>query len=214
MRLFRFDDSAHSEAAELLPWFANGTLNTVEHASVERHLARCVSCRRELAHLDALRGLVQAEDLDSAANRALSRVQARIEALEAKSGPGALLRSAIGRWQAMRPWLRGTAIAQAALFALLACVWLRPPAPQYYHTLGAAATPRGASAGIVVVFYASTREEEIRELLLRLHASIAGGPSADGVYALEVAADQQHAILARLRQASNVRFAGPRFQPL
>lgn len=214
MRLFRFDDSVHGEAAELLPWFANGTLNTVERACVERHLARCISCRRELAHLDALRGLVQAEDSDSAANRALSRLQARIEELETKSGPGALLRSAIGRWQAMRPWLRGTALAQAALFALLACVWLRPPAAHYYHTLGAAAAPRGASASIVVVFYASAREEEIRDLLLRLHARIAGGPSPDGVYTLEVAADQQQTVLARLRQASNVRFAGPRFQPL
>jgi hypothetical protein len=214
MRLFRFDDSAHSEAAELLPWFANGTLSGVEHSRVERHLARCVSCKRDLANLDALRALVQAECSDPAADHALIRLQARIERLESSARPSAVLRSVIGRWQAMRPWLRGAVIAQTALLALLACVWQRPSPPHYYHTLAAPATPRGAAASIVVVFDASTREEDIRGLLLRLHARIADGPSRDGVYTLEVAAEERQRILAGLRQASNVRFAGPKFHPL
>ncbi len=40
---------------ELLPWYANGTLEPSEAAAFERHLADCADCRRELDLLKKLR---------------------------------------------------------------------------------------------------------------------------------------------------------------
>jgi anti-sigma factor RsiW len=54
MRLFRFDDPAHQEAAELLPWLVNDTLNRAEQVKVERHVAQCIACKQEVAHLRTL----------------------------------------------------------------------------------------------------------------------------------------------------------------
>ena len=38
----------HQEVWELLPWYANGTLEREEAAEVEAHLASCPACQREL----------------------------------------------------------------------------------------------------------------------------------------------------------------------
>ena len=47
MRLYPIDDPRHSEVADLLPWFANGTLDEDERARVERHLVDCIACKKE-----------------------------------------------------------------------------------------------------------------------------------------------------------------------
>src|SRR4051794_28726325 len=42
-------DEAHDEAEILLPWYVTGQLDPAEHALVERHLAACLSCQRQIA---------------------------------------------------------------------------------------------------------------------------------------------------------------------
>jgi hypothetical protein len=51
----------HREIAELLPWYANGTLAPEERAHVERHLQRCAECRRELEELEGLKAVLTQE---------------------------------------------------------------------------------------------------------------------------------------------------------
>jgi len=51
----------HREIAELLPWYANGTLSADERARVERHLQRCAGCRRELEELEGLKAALTQE---------------------------------------------------------------------------------------------------------------------------------------------------------
>ena len=41
--------------ATLLPWYLTGTLKESERQAVDEHLASCVDCRAELAHLTRLR---------------------------------------------------------------------------------------------------------------------------------------------------------------
>ncbi len=47
----------HAEIVELLPWYANGTLESEERARVQAHLQSCSACRMEL---DEMRGLQSA----------------------------------------------------------------------------------------------------------------------------------------------------------
>ncbi len=39
---------SHQQAAEVLPWFVNGTLTGQEHAAVDAHVRSCLRCRSEL----------------------------------------------------------------------------------------------------------------------------------------------------------------------
>lgn len=42
-------------AAEILPWYLNGTLEALELAELEEHLAGCAACRAELAETESAR---------------------------------------------------------------------------------------------------------------------------------------------------------------
>ena len=44
----RPDEDAHAEAEALLPWYSTGQLDEQDHALVEKHLATCVACQRQL----------------------------------------------------------------------------------------------------------------------------------------------------------------------
>src|ERR1700726_4436637 len=47
-------DERHDSVWLLLPWYANGTLETAERLLVEDHLAGCPSCREEVARCNGL----------------------------------------------------------------------------------------------------------------------------------------------------------------
>lgn len=49
------DLSACRDALEALPWYANGTLGDAERERVDRHLAECTACSRELDTLMRMR---------------------------------------------------------------------------------------------------------------------------------------------------------------
>ena len=208
MRLFPFDDPLHSEAAELLPWYANGTLTGSERAKVERHLAECLACRRELEGLRVLHAIYVQSDSEPVITQALARVQTRIEQSESGATATSLIRALVTHWQEARPWLRGAVITPLVLLAVLALAMLIEPTPRYYHTLGASVAPANQRTSVVVVFDGSRSEREIRDLLLRLHARIADGPSPDGAYTLEVAAADQQRLVAQLQQEVMVTVVG------
>lgn len=51
----------HSDAAELLPWYVNGTLRGREREAVKTHLDQCPDCRAEIAEWTVLRQAVEEE---------------------------------------------------------------------------------------------------------------------------------------------------------
>jgi hypothetical protein len=210
MRLFPFDDPVHSEVVELLPWFANGTLDSAERAGVERHLTECIACRHELESLRTLRAVYMDNDSDPVVTQALARLQARIDQMQAGPSATGLLRALAAQWRQMRPWLRGAFIAQFVVLTLVASAMLILPTPRYYHTLGAPVRPANERASVVVVFDATRPEREIRDLLLRLHARITDGPSPDGAYTLEIAAAEQQRLVAQLQQEGLVTVIAPK----
>ena len=49
----------HEQARELLPWFANGTLDEPELRGVADHLSTCGACRSEVESLDRVGRVVR-----------------------------------------------------------------------------------------------------------------------------------------------------------
>jgi anti-sigma-K factor RskA len=213
MRLYPIDDPQHSEVADLLPWFANGTLDEEERVRVERHLADCIACKQDLVGLRNVQTMYADEALDVAASEGLARLQGRIEQIEASRGPRQRLRSAGVQLRRAWHWWGAVLVTQAVIIVALAAAYLNRSEPQYYHTLAATRAPAQTSAALVVVFAADRTEGEIRDLLRSLHARIADGPTAEGAYTLEVAAGERQRVLAELRQRAWVQFAEPSAGP-
>jgi anti-sigma factor RsiW len=209
MRLYRHDDPQHIEAAELLPWLVNGTLEPAELARIERHVVDCIACKQELAHLRSCHQLYQQESADAAASRGLERVQARIDEIESSLGAQRPWRRLAAGWQTLPAWSRVALMTQTALVVGLSLFLLIAPQPHYYHTLGAASPVSSERALVVAIFDSTRSEREIRSLLLSTGARIIDGPSREGAYTLEVSAAEHERVLAHLRAHSAVVFAEP-----
>jgi len=77
-------DEQHETVWLLLPWLANGTLDTAERRLVEDHLAGCASCREELAHCSGLAAALRGREeiAPSPHPLQLARLMERVEASE------------------------------------------------------------------------------------------------------------------------------------
>lgn len=51
----------HDEVSALLPWRANGTLDSAQQAQVDAHIAHCDECRQELDWLQSLTGEISTQ---------------------------------------------------------------------------------------------------------------------------------------------------------
>ncbi len=209
MRLYPIDDPAHSEVVDLLPWYANGTLDDDERARVERHLADCIGCKQELLDLRKMQTMYNDDKFDAAANAGLARVVARIEQLEARPRLRDRIRAAMTRFSGSRSWMQAALAAQLIIIVALSVMMLNRSEPHYYHTLSAPGPASPQRAALLVIFEPGRSEAQIRELLLGMHARIIDGPTLEGVYTLEVAPGERQRALAQLRAYSWIRFAEP-----
>ncbi len=214
LRFFRIDDPEHREGAELLPWLVNGTLKGLERERVERHVGQCVACRRELEAARALQAAIASDERDPAVVDSLARLRLRLKEEESGRGARWLGRMLARTWREAQPGARSALVAQFALIVALGSALTivsveERPLPALYHTLGDAPPVASARSAIAVVFNGKRSEHEIRRLLLRLEARVADGPSAAGVYRVEVPESHQQAALALLRADPAVVFAEP-----
>jgi anti-sigma factor RsiW len=208
MRLFRFDDPAHAEASALLPWYANGTLNARERSSVERHVAECVACRRDLAELSQLQEALQEHD-DFEVPASLDRMHALLDirSRPRPQGVGGLM----DKWDRLPIWARVTLSMQSGLMVLLLAGMVigRPASVQYYRALGAGPALASGVDRVVVVFAPGTSEQTMRQTILRVRARVVDGPNAAGAYTLQLPAGAQKSALAAFRARADVVFAEP-----
>lgn len=212
LRLFASDDPVHSEVAELLPWYVNGTLKAQEHDVVARHLLECKACHLDSQTLSRLQAEVSEEELDVDMRASLTRVRQRVErAAQPRHGPLARLAD---HWRRLDRPVRQVLATQTALVAMLLLMvgWLvYTPAPAAdFRVLGAPSSPSSAAqAQIVVVFAEHATERQMRAMLLRVGANVVGGPTAEGAYVLAVDVGQRAHVLADLKQQGSVVFAEP-----
>lgn len=231
----------HQRMWDLLPWYANGTLLDGERRTVEAHLAECPRCREEIVACQRLgEAIRQTEETAPAAHPArLARLMERIDD-EERNGEHGWRRAVLAPWQGLAgllratpPLARGALVAQLVLLVALAGLLVRqsplpdeatpasavtaPPAPAY-ETLSesapAPATPE-TTARLRLVFAEGTTEQEARNLLLGIRGQIVAGPSALGVYTVEVPAgpDPLEKVLAHLRAQPRVSLAEPAVGP-
>jgi len=73
-RIVDFQKSPHQATQELLPWFANGTLDADERSSLATHLESCAECRQELEALRRLQTAYVAGEVTADVESALARL--------------------------------------------------------------------------------------------------------------------------------------------
>ena len=216
-------DRLHRRVWDLLPWYANGTLEDGERRAVESHLAACSRCREELSACRSLGELLQqAPGVAPAPHPAhLARILEKIGDHEraAWQSPLESLRNLLTATP--RP-VRWALVAQLVLILGFVGLGLglslhrQPPtAPASYRTLSDAPAATSAtsapSSRLRVVFAPGTTEQEIRDLLLGIRGQIVSGPSSLGVYTVEVPTgpDPLNDVLAHVRKHRQVSLAEP-----
>lgn len=161
-------DPAERKAIEkLMPFHVTGTLDQEDRERVERALQTEESLRAELAFLEVLRdGVREATDVPDVGELGLARMRRSVRQERRRAFVSRTLRPAL-------------ALA-AGLILVFQAVLLLQPGDDGARLAGA------AGADLQVTFAADATEGELRELLQSVDAQIVDGPSAVGLYRLEL----------------------------
>ncbi|MBF9049725.1 hypothetical protein GTA62_00160 [Roseobacter sp. HKCCD9010] len=183
---------------ELLPFYANGTLDEAERAEVEAALAEDGDLRAELEVLVALRAAMQAEAVQSPGEFGLARLMRDVEGTDQDVIPTASPENVVPL-RRLRIWQIAAALVLAAGLAQTVFVMTAPNQPGF--ELASGGTARGEAA-FVVGFAPGTSEAEMRDLLLTAGVEIISGPSALGLYELTIFDDAMAESAAEILRAA------------
>jgi anti-sigma factor RsiW len=192
----------HEQAEALLPWYATGQLEGNERALVEKHLASCVACQRQLRFDHRL--VEEFPALDPQFDGNWARLRGRIDR-EARS-PRRIV-PWTGAWDLLkRRAVAALAAAQLAFVVIAGAVLLSLSRPQY-QALGSAGPP--AAANVVVMFRTTATHSQVLETLRASGASVVGGPTSAGAFLVHVPQDRRPAVVAMLQVDPQVELAQP-----
>lgn len=192
--------TTHQEILELLPWFVNGTLNEHEHSLLNEHLKGCGECNHEVEILLETSKVFHATTEPSTG----SIGQARSD----------FLRQLEGRSERAVYRLRWMIPASVAACLLIAALLFGPMSRQEesFETLSNDVSNNGPV--IQLVFQPNTPERSIQSLVLRDQGHIISGPTAQGVYRLELPLDKDpQRVLEWLKDHPDVTFAALEADP-
>jgi hypothetical protein len=217
----------HSEIIELLPWYANSTLSEDERKAVESHLADCSECAREVKNLAIMRNAVieTGNKVPAPSANALNRALAQIEDYErsreqttqksaSRPGIGERISSLWSGWWSPMPLLARTVIAvQLVLLLGFGAALIYQHNQNTVYTTSSGPAGDKTSTRLAVGFSNGATEQDIRQTILAVHGKIIDGPSALGLYTVQVPIAPEHSqeidnVLNTLRQNQRVvRFA-------
>jgi hypothetical protein len=196
---------SRQQAAELLPWYANGTLAPDQHAQVEGWLARDSGLQSELEFVRQA-GAILRETAARPASSSIGRFLDRVAADQIEGGTAA---GVVGIRRTRRPlsgagkWAfalaAGVILAQAIVIGALV---MRDTDQGVLDPLSG--MPQGDRPNLQATFVETVAEIEIRALLAEVNAQIVSGPGTLGVYGLRVPPSQLDAAERRLREASGI----------
>lgn len=194
----------HNEEEELLPWLANETLESEEREQVERYVSENSDGREELAFLQGLRRGVKQEEVASPGAFGLRRLQSAIR-VEQSAGTGAAglpVAANDNRWWKM-------SLAAAVMVAIVQGGVLLNMNRSTDDRIRPLSTEQDAGLILQIEFQPAATESEIRGVLNAVNARIVDGPSALGLYRIQVEQDDQQAadidaVLDRLRVSAEV----------
>lgn len=192
---------SHDAVNELLPWYVNATLSPHERVVVERHLATCDACTRDVHSLSQVSSALGELTPTPSVVSSLARTMAAVDGLERSQGGerGWWLSSWFQAfWNPSIPLARAALATQLAmiliLIGLIASARMRE---QSFTTLSGPGAQSGG-ARLTVIFEPSISEEALRTALLEIGGHVVSGPSAAGVYIVELpgGADDDSAVEA------------------
>ncbi len=180
-----------NDARDLLAWYAAGALEPEERAAVDAVLAESASLREELAQLRVMEEAVADTAGEPQWNPALiTQTLQRVEAYEAEkaapSGAGRLAawlrENLFAGWDGVPTLAKAAVAAQFALLLAVGGAWLAQPGPADYGTAGL--TPNAVR--LKLQFQPTIDEATLRKTLRELDAKIVDGPSALGLYTVQL----------------------------
>ena len=196
-------DDAHAEAEELLPWYSTGQLDGKDRAMVEKHLASCVACQRQLRFDQRM--IDELSALDPHVESGWSRLRSRIEHDESRRPRGLPIFGAA--WNILRqPAVATLAAAQLAFVVLAGAAFLSLSRPDY-RALSSSAQP--PPANVIVIFRSDATQKDMLKSLHASGATLAGGPTPADAYLLRVAPQRRSAVLKQLQADPGVQMAQP-----
>jgi putative zinc finger protein len=184
----------HPEVA-LLPWYVNGTLGDTDRQQLARHLESCSACRTEVDELTDLRtkltAIYAAQPGPSAqtARSVLGTVAREVPARRISHASHESRLARIDLW--FRAFFMPRWVPTLAAVLLITQVglllWISmPPAEQ---GLVSSRSLGMQTARVSVAFQRDATEEQIRSLLQSIHGRVIDGPTVDGLYIIEVLAE-------------------------
>jgi Putative zinc-finger len=213
----------HAEAWALLPWLANGRIQSADREWVEAHLQGCAECRAELAAQRLVATQVARDEAavppsgnggDSDEQRSFNKLWARIEAAEAVSAPitgtGSATLPAPRASRATR-WLAAAVVVQAIGLGVIGVTALRGPD----YTTVSTVEERTHVPAVRVVFTPGASIEIINTLLTHQGLSIVAGPGNSGNFTAALSADAvasgatAESVAAVISKDPHVAFAQP-----
>jgi hypothetical protein len=177
----------HAEAWALLPWLANGRIESADREWVEAHVATCAECRAELAAQRKVEAQMSRDGSAPAVagdeQKSFSKLWARIEASESlgavatERASGPIVPSRASR--TVR-WLAAAVVVQAIGLGVLGFGSLRGNAQPDDFVTVARAEPRLDAPAVRIVFAPQASVESINTLLSHQELSIVSGPGTQG----------------------------------
>lgn len=168
---------------ELLPWYANDTLEPAERATVDEHLRDCAQCRDEIVFLRALRRGVKAVGHNVPGELGLKRLLRDVRTQPAQRS-----------W--WRPALAAAAMVIVVQGVLLGVFWPRDSG------ITPLSAPKHDGNIVQIQFQPTATEAQIRALLQQTGATLVDGPGALGIY--RIALDKPDPALTQLRARTDV----------
>lgn len=183
--------------AMLLPWYLSGALKEPERRAVQEHLASCADCRLELDNLKALRSPLKAAMADQPipALEVKRAVMAQIHAETERAArrpseldPGSGFGEVVEQWfrNLLAPRWAPMLASMLLIGQLILLLWtageqtVLTPGPVTSRNLPPATTR------VILAFTPSASEAHIRGTIRALHGRLVDGPTADGLYTIEI----------------------------
>ncbi len=160
-----------------LAFHVNGTLSAAERAEIDAWLAEDALLAAEREALAVIRDEMQAEEIRSPGEFGLARLMRDV----GRQGAGA---PSVPQRAPSQVWMWQAAAAVAVVGLLAQAFFLRDGSggADGGYVMAGAAQP----GALVVSFAPDTREDVLRNLLVGLDLEIVAGPSALGLYRLDV----------------------------
>ncbi len=208
----------HRETLRQLPWLVNGTLSGGDRERAERHCATCPACRRERALQEGLAAAVarqsapEVQPHPARLHKLLSRIEAEARPRRRHSFFGETVSVPRGVWLVVAAQALAVVVIGALLLLDHRSHQAVSAAPFRTLTAPEAAAP-GTSSRLRVVFAPAVSAGEMRMILATVGARVVDGPTALGVYTVELIGEQGEpeaaTVLDALRRRPEILFAEP-----